>query len=81
MFTVGDTTIQKVHEMDLNGFTLAQLLPAMDSHLTERHPELLALGTIDGGNALLSVHSWLVRHEGKTILVDTGAGNDKSRPQ
>ena len=81
MFTVGNTTIQKVHEMDLNGFTLAQLLPAMDNHLPERHPEWLPPGTVDGENALLSVHSWLVRHEGMTILIDTGAGNDKSRPQ
>ena len=81
MFKIGNTTIQKVYEMELNGFTLAQLLPAMDSHLPERHPEWLPQGTTDGENALLSVHSWLVRHEGKTILVDTGAGNDKSRPQ
>ena len=81
MFRVGNTTIQKVHEIDLNGFTLAQLLPAMDSHLPERHPEWLPQGTTDGENALLSVHSWLVRHEGMTILIDTGAGNNKSRPQ
>ena len=81
MFTLGKTTIQKIHELDLNGFTLAQLLPAMDSHLPARHPEWLPQGTVDGEHALLSVHSWLVRHEGMTILIDTGAGNDKSRPQ
>lgn len=59
MFKIGNTTIQKVYEMDLNGFTLAQLLPAMDSHLPERHPEWLPQGTTDGETALLSVHSWL----------------------
>ena len=81
MFHVGKTTIRKIPELDLNGFTLAQLLPAVDLRLPERHPEWLPKGTIDGNNALLSVHSWLVHHEGMTILVDTGAGNDKSRPQ
>ena len=81
MLIVGKTTIQKIHEMDLNGFTLSQLLPAMDAHMPERHPEWLPHGTVEGENALLGIHSWLVRHEGMTILIDTGAGNDKSRPQ
>jgi glyoxylase-like metal-dependent hydrolase (beta-lactamase superfamily II) len=29
---------------------------------------------------LLSVHSWLVRDRDRTILIDTGAGNGKDRP-
>lgn len=38
-------------------------------------------GTYDEeGHALLSVHSWLVEHEGAVILIDTGVGADKSRP-
>lgn len=28
----------------------------------------------------LSVHTWIVEHEGKTILIDTGVGNSKDRP-
>jgi len=81
MFTVGNSTICKIHELNLNGFTLAQLLPAMDDKLPEKHPDWLFAGTVEGDRALLSIHSWLVRHEGMTILIDTGAGNDKSRPQ
>ncbi|MDQ2844696.1 MAG: MBL fold metallo-hydrolase [Acidobacteriota bacterium] len=81
LFTLGATTIQKIHELDLNGFTLAQLLPAVDEHLPQRHPDWLPTGTIEKDHALLSVHSWLVRHEGKVILIDAGAGNDKARPQ
>jgi glyoxylase-like metal-dependent hydrolase (beta-lactamase superfamily II) len=81
LFTIGRATIQKIHEMDLRGFTMKQLLPAMDEHLPGQHPEWLPPGTTDGDKALLSIHSWLVRHEGMTILIDTGAGNDKSRPQ
>jgi len=81
LFTVGSTTIQKIHEMDLNGFRLGQLFSATDERLLEKHPGWLVPGTVNGNHALLSVHIWLVRHEGLTILIDTGAGNDKSRPQ
>lgn len=82
MFQIGSTTIEKVHEMDLNGMMLEELLPALDREVLSRHPAWLpARTTDDAGHALLSVHSWLVRHEGRTVLIDTGAGNDKPRPQ
>ena len=32
------------------------------------------------GTVPLSVHSWVVQGGGRTILIDTGAGNDKLRP-
>ena len=38
-------------------------------------------GTYDEkGHIPLSVHSWLVEHDGAAILIDTGVGADKSRP-
>ena len=80
-FRVGRTLIDKVHELDLDGFALTQLLPALNPHVTARHPNWIPPSTQDSeGHALLSVHSWLVRHEGLVILIDTGAGNGKSRP-
>lgn len=61
---------------------LQQLMPALDREVFSRHPAWLPAGTSDdAGHAFLSLHSWLVRHDGRTILVDTGAGNDKARPQ
>lgn len=82
MFCVGSTTIQKVQEMDLNGMSLQQLMPALDREVFSHHPAWLPSGTSDdAGHAFLSLHSWLVRHDGHTILIDTGAGNDKARPQ
>jgi glyoxylase-like metal-dependent hydrolase (beta-lactamase superfamily II) len=79
---IGSTEVIKVHELDLNGMTLAQLMPAMGLHVPRSHPDWLPAGTVDAeGHAMLSIHSWLIRHEGMTMLVDTGAGNDKSRPQ
>ena len=82
MFNLGSSTVQKVFEMDLNGMMLQQLMPTMDDQVVRRHPDWLPEGTTDAdGHALLSIHSWLVRHAGRTILIDTGAGNGKARPQ
>ncbi|WP_174291678.1 MBL fold metallo-hydrolase [Sphingomonas bacterium] len=81
MFQIGKMRIQKLFEMDLNGMTFEQLLPDLDLAELEAHPDWIPAGTADeDGHALLSIHSWLVHHDGKTILVDTGAGNDKARP-
>ena len=82
MLRVGSTTIEKVFEMDLNGMSLQQLMPAFDPKVLVDHPYWLPAGTSDdAGHAFLSLHTWLVRHDGQTILIDTGAGNDKGRPQ
>ena len=82
VFEIGKAQVQKVHEMDLNGMTLAQLLPPLDKHVPSAHPDWIPPGTSDDeGHAFLSLHSWLVRHEGKVILIDAGAGNDKPRPE
>lgn len=82
MHQIGATTIQKITEMSLNAMALPQLLPALSMAELDRHPEWLPEGTSDAeGHALLSLHVWLVRHAGRTILIDTGAGNDKSRSQ
>jgi glyoxylase-like metal-dependent hydrolase (beta-lactamase superfamily II) len=64
----------------LDSFFPDQLLPGWrEDHpkLLERMPETT---TPDGRHLLLSVHSWVVWHRDKTIIVDTGVGNDKARP-
>lgn len=79
---IGRATIQKIWETDLNGMTFAQLLPELDGNALEVHPNWFPVGTFDGeGHAFMSLHAWLVRHEERLILIDTGAGNDKPRPQ
>jgi glyoxylase-like metal-dependent hydrolase (beta-lactamase superfamily II) len=79
---VGDATVQKIWETDLNGMTFAQLLPGIAADGRGAHPARLPAGTYDGeGHAFMSLHAWLIRHEGRVILVDAGAGNDKARPQ
>ena len=81
VFPVGCSRVEKIHELNLDGFAATSLLPGLDPQLPERHPEWVPPGTYDAeGHALLSVHTWLVRHEEQIILIDTGAGNDKERP-
>lgn len=79
---VGRMSIARVPELDLNDFALTKLLPELDPKEIEDHPEWLDPRTYDAttGKALLSVHSWVIRDEDRTILIDTCAGNDKARP-
>jgi len=79
-FKIGNMTIVKVPEVELHGFTATQLLPNINpSQLSSREPDLRIFDP-NTGRVPLSVHSWLVRREDLTILVDTGIGNGKSRP-
>jgi glyoxylase-like metal-dependent hydrolase (beta-lactamase superfamily II) len=81
-FHIGSMSVIKVHELDLNGFAATQLLPALDPSVLAKHPEWTDPRTYDSetGNVFMSVHTWVVRFEGKVLLIDTGAGNDKDRP-
>lgn len=81
-YTVGSSRVTKIHELDLTGFTATQLLPGFDPGILQAHPDWVSDATYDPttGRVPLSVHSWLVRHQGMTLLVDAGAGNDKTRP-
>lgn len=80
--TIGRTTVWKVPELDLNDFTVTQLLPNLSPEVLRHHPEWLDERIYDPktGQVRMSVHTWVLRHEGKIILLDTGVGNDKDRP-
>ncbi len=81
-FGIGRTSVVKVHELDLNDFTATQLLPNLNPGVLTQHPEWVDPRTYDPetGRVFLSVHTWVVWHEGKVILIDTGAGNATDRP-
>ena len=79
-YRIGSAEVTRIPELRLDGFTPAALLPdwpEVDDASARRMPESFAP---DGLRVLLSVHSWLIRDRGRTILVDAGAGNDKDRP-
>lgn len=82
IYNVGSSTVTKLFELDLNGFAAAQLFPGFNVEKFSTHPEWMTPDLYDAqtGQVSLSVHTWVVRHLGKVLLVDTGAGNDKDRP-
>ncbi|MEG3135934.1 MBL fold metallo-hydrolase [Rouxiella sp. T17] len=63
IFKVGNAVISKVYETSL-GFEATTLFPKWQ-HAPQK--------------VYLSVHSWLVKDEGKIYLIDTGIGKDKPR--
>src|SRR5215469_4611915 len=80
VFRVGDAEICRIDDLTLDHFTPASFFPSWvdrSSRLSALASDTLAL---DGRHLQLHVHSWLIRHCGRIILVDTGAGNHKERP-
>lgn len=82
-FHVGDTRITKILDLHLNDFTAEQLLPGINPEALTTEPGVFDSRTYDprSGKVALSVHTWVVHHEGRIFLIDTGAGNGKRRPQ
>ena len=78
---VGAATITRVDETD---FALApdRLFPLWNEDHGRALEERFATDSLDLTNRLVSLktHLWVVEIEGRTIVVDTGIGNGKSRP-
>lgn len=81
-YRVGNASIMRVTER-LIDFPPASLLPDWKPELVEPHTGWLSPCSVgeDLERVTVSVHTWLVRTNGVTILVDTGIGNDKVRRQ
>ena len=80
---IGDVTVTRVTELSLDMFTPQALFPDWRPELLEGHENWLSPGSMDGtgAHALMSVHSWVLISPGRTVVIDTGVGNDKPRPQ
>lgn len=82
-FGVGDVEITRIQEYA--GPSAAQpssLFPDSDPEFWTRHVDELAPDFLDAATGTLRsvLNSWLIRSQGRLILVDTGAGNGKERP-
>jgi glyoxylase-like metal-dependent hydrolase (beta-lactamase superfamily II) len=80
---VGDATVIKIPELALDAAEPGHLYPdQVDVPAAVEETRKLWLGSVDPQTGLLrqSIHAWLVRTPTRVILVDTGAGNDKDRP-
>jgi glyoxylase-like metal-dependent hydrolase (beta-lactamase superfamily II) len=81
-FTVGEATVTRVQELALGNATPAGLFPDWEPDIFADHQDWLSPGAMDPARErlLLSVHTWVVKTQGLTILIDTGVGNGKIRP-
>lgn len=81
--TLGDITLTRVREyfgpVDMTPETF---FPDSPAKAWEEHRALLVPDFLDAGTRIVNsaIQTWLLRSEGRTILVDTGVGNHKERP-
>ncbi|MFD7921889.1 MBL fold metallo-hydrolase [Streptomyces sp. NPDC059740] len=81
--TLGDVTVTRVREyfgpVDLTPETF---FPDSPAQVWEEHRAMLVPEFLDDRTRSVNsaIQTWLLRSEGRTILVDTGVGNHKDRP-
>ncbi len=82
VYQVGDATITKIVDQVIP-VPPTYLYPAISEDQARQLLSSLAPENLDGSRTAvaISVHSWLVRVDGHTVLIDTAGGNDKERPQ
>lgn len=80
--TLGDVEITRVIEQRSAGLPRAFVFPDSGLEPWETHQHWLEpeFWSQDSDQLLAAMQTWLVRSEGRTILVDTGIGNHKERP-
>ena len=82
-FALGEVTVTRVVEWSGAVRTTREVLPDSPAEIWQQHRAELApdFWTPDDDAYLCAIQSWVIRSGGRTVLVDTGAGNDRDRPQ
>lgn len=82
VYRVGNATITRVTDIVVDQFTPDRLFLNWNDRRDQLRPQWKLPGTMSqaGDRVLLSIHTWVIQHQGQVILVDTGSGNDKDRP-
>ena len=80
-YRVGDATVTRVTEQTF-ALDAARVFPDLNPSVLQTNASWLVPEHTDPtlASIQLSVHTWVVRFEGRVILVDTGCGNGKDRP-
>jgi len=80
---IGDVTITRVVEWSGAIRTAHEIVPDSTPEQWQEHRDQLVpdFWSPDDDGYLCAIQSWIIRSEGRTIVVDTGAGNDRTRPQ
>ncbi|HEV2627155.1 MAG TPA: MBL fold metallo-hydrolase [Pseudolabrys sp.] len=82
MFKVGEAAITRIEETFLPTYPLRTIFPEITDAQLEEYMPWMAPHHYDpkSGCILLSVHSWLLKVGGQTILIDACCGNNKVKP-
>ena len=81
--TLGDVSVIRVEEMHGPiGMTPDQFFPGSPEADWQAERDMLTPHHLDPADNIVQVamQTWALRSEGKVVLIDTGVGNDKSRP-
>ncbi|GAA4554415.1 MBL fold metallo-hydrolase [Amycolatopsis samaneae] len=80
--TLGDVDITRVVELPTRGLSREFVFPDVAIEHWREHEHWLAPEFLDpaADQVRTQIQTWLLRSEGKTILVDTGIGNGRERP-
>ena len=82
-WTIGSATVTRVEEhLGITGMPCEKYLGDFERDVLERHLGWLAPDhySPQHDRFVTSVHSWLIRRDNLTILIDTCGGNHKERP-
>ncbi|MGI5450667.1 MBL fold metallo-hydrolase [Streptomyces sp. CA-243310] len=80
--TLGDVTITRIEETHGPIMPTDQFFPDLPEQAWKDQRAMLVPDHLGADDTMVhaAIQTWLLRSEGRTILVDTGVGNDKSRP-
>ena len=77
---LGDVAVTRVEETHGPIMPAAEFFPSIPSGAWDEHRDLLVPDHLADGWVQTALQTWVLRSEGRTILIDTAIGNDKSRP-
>jgi len=79
---VGAATVTRIEESYAPIFDATKFFPDWRPNVVDEHRDWMVSGHYDPTSGLLnmSVHSWLIKLDGRTILIDACVGNHKPRP-
>ena len=82
IYQIGGATVTRIDEIPLPNVVPSVLYPDLDPGAFEQYGCFLSDASYDcnAGTLTESIHTWLVRFSGYTMLVDTGVGNGKTLP-
>jgi glyoxylase-like metal-dependent hydrolase (beta-lactamase superfamily II) len=77
---LGDVTVTRVEELHGPIMPTGAFFPTVPEQAWRRHEADLVPDHLGDGMVHAAMQTWVLRSAGRTILIDTGLGNDKTRP-